>query len=94
MKARQNIVGPKIRQLRYQQGLTQNELSARVGLHGWDMSRGTLSQIEAQLRCVADYELLCLAKALRVPPEALLPAPAQTKKVLADFFPEKPLDVK
>ena len=91
MKARQNVVGPKIRQLRYQQGLTQNELSARIGLHGWDISRATLSQIEAQLRCVSDYELLCLARALKVAPEVLLPQPGQTKKVLTEFFPEKPL---
>jgi hypothetical protein len=33
---------------------------------GWDLSRGTLSKIEAQLRCVIDSELEILAKALRV----------------------------
>ena len=88
-KARQNIVGPKIRQLRYQLGLTQNELAARIGLQGWDISRGTLSQIEAQIRCVTDYELLCLCRALRVTLLDLLPTGAAVKKTLNEFFPER-----
>jgi transcriptional regulator with XRE-family HTH domain len=90
MKARQNAVGPKIRHLRYQQGLTQNELSARIGLLGWDISRGTLSQIEAQLRCVTDFELVCVARALGVLTDQLLPSPPHVKKMLAEFFPAKP----
>ena len=92
MKVRQNVVGPKIRQLRYQQGLTQNELSARIGLLGWDISRGTLSQIEAQLRCVTDFELVCLAKPLNVPADQLLPDRSHVKKMLVEFFPEKPVE--
>ena len=92
MKVRQNAVGPKIRHLRYQQGLTQNELSARIGLLGWDISRATLSQIEAQLRCVTDFELVCIAKALRVSADDILPAPSHVKKMLAEFFPEMPVE--
>jgi transcriptional regulator with XRE-family HTH domain len=92
MQSRQNVVGPKIRQIRYQQHLTQRELSARIGLLGWDISRGTLSQIEAQIRCVTDFELLCLAKALKTSPEALLPPQSAVEKILAQFFPEGPSD--
>lgn len=92
MKSRKNVVGPKIRQLRYEQRLTQEQLSARIGRLGWDISRGTLSQIEAQIRCVTDYELLCLAKALGVSSEALLPGASQVKKTIAVFFPEGPVD--
>lgn len=66
MAKRQNIVGPQVRRLRYQQGLKQEDLAARCGVLGWDLSRGTLSKIEAQLRCVTDSELETLAKALRV----------------------------
>jgi len=40
---------------------------------GWDLSRGTPSKIEAQLRCVTDAELAVLAKALKVEATALLP---------------------
>jgi transcriptional regulator with XRE-family HTH domain len=70
----QNIVGPQVRKLRYQQGLKQSDLAARCGVLGWDLSRGTLSKIEAQLRCVTDGELEILAKALRVEIAMLYPA--------------------
>jgi transcriptional regulator with XRE-family HTH domain len=69
----QNIVGPQIRKLRYQQELTQEMFAARCALLGWDLSRGTLSKIEAQLRCVTDSELVILAKALKVEVSAVLP---------------------
>ena len=74
MAKRQNIVGPQVRQLRYERGLKQEDLAARCGVLGWDLSRGTLSKIEAQLRCVTDAELETLAKALRVEITALYPA--------------------
>jgi len=66
MAKQQNIVGPQVRKLRYQQGITQDGLAARCGVLGWDLSRATLSKIEAQLRCVTDIELEVLAKALKV----------------------------
>jgi transcriptional regulator with XRE-family HTH domain len=70
----QNIVGPQVRKLRYQQGITQEMLAARCGVLGWDLSRAILSKIEAQLRCVTDAELEILAGALRVQIAALFPA--------------------
>lgn len=73
MAIKKNIVGPQIRKLRYQQGLSQEMLAARCARHGWDMSRGTLSKIEAQIRCVIDSELLILAQALRTNMEQLFP---------------------
>jgi transcriptional regulator with XRE-family HTH domain len=69
----QNIVGPQIRKLRYQRELTQEMFAARCSLLGWDLSRATLSKIEAQLRCVTDAELVILAKALKVDVNLLLP---------------------
>jgi len=74
MAAPQNIVGPQVRKLRCQQGMTQEALAARCGVLGWDLSRATLSKIEAQLRCVTDGELDFLARALRVEIPALYPA--------------------
>ena len=79
-QGRQNIVGPQIRRLRYQQGWTQEVLAARCGRLGWDISRGTLSKVEARLRCVSDGELLVLAKALKVGVEKLYPTDAERKK--------------
>jgi len=62
----QNIVGPQVRKLRYARSLKQEDLAARCGVLGWDLSRASLSKIEAQLRCVTDAELEILASALRV----------------------------
>ena len=68
-----NVVGPQIQKLRYQMGLTQEEFAARCQVSGFDISRGTLSQIEAQLRCVTDLELFLLARILKVSTENLYP---------------------
>ena len=62
----QNIVGPQVRRLRDQRGWSQEEFSARLQRQGWDISRGTLAKIEAQVRCVNDEELQRLALALEV----------------------------
>ncbi|HUZ07928.1 MAG TPA: hypothetical protein VMV89_10630 [Candidatus Paceibacterota bacterium] len=47
--------------------------AARCSIQGWDLSRATLSKIEAQLRCVTDAELVILANALKVNVDAVLP---------------------
>lgn len=61
-----NVVGPRVRQLREEQGITQEELAARCNLLKWDISRGTLAKIESQVRRVTDEEAALLAKALKV----------------------------
>jgi len=66
-----NIVGKQIQKKREQLGLTQETFAARCQLHGLDISRGTVSQIEAQLRCVKDDELFLLAKTLKVSTDSL-----------------------
>jgi len=53
--------------------MTQQMLVARLNLGGWSISRETLAKIETQIRWVADFEVVCLAKALKVPVTALLP---------------------
>jgi len=69
-----NVIGPQVRKLRNELELTQDELAARCQLHGLDISRGTLSQIEARLRCVTDLELFQLSAVLKVPTDDLFPA--------------------
>ena len=61
-----NIIGPRIKELRESQGLTQEELTARCNLVGLDISRGTLAKIEAQVRRITDDEIPLLAEALKV----------------------------
>ena len=72
MAEHQNIVGPIIRQLREKRGITQAQLAAKLNLIGWDLSRATLSKIEAQLRCVTDYEIPILALSVGMEPSDLL----------------------
>lgn len=61
-----NIIGPQVRRLREQNHMTQEELTARCNLLGWNISRGTLAKIEAQVRRVTDEEVGLLAEALKV----------------------------
>ena len=81
-----NLVGPQISRLRGLQGLTQPMLAARCRRWGWDLSRQTLAKIETQFRWVSDFELLCLARALRVEPEELWPPKEKIPRMLGDFF--------
>jgi transcriptional regulator with XRE-family HTH domain len=75
-----NIVGPQIQEQRKRLGLTQEEFAARCQLNGLDISRGTLSQIEARLRCVTDDELLALARTLGVSTDNLFPEKLKRRK--------------
>jgi transcriptional regulator with XRE-family HTH domain len=68
----QNIIGPIIRELREKKNLTQAQLVAKLNISGWDLSRATLSKIEAQLRCVTDYEVPRLAAGLGIEAGELL----------------------
>ncbi len=86
MKNPRNLVGPVIRKLRYQSGLTQPQMAARCALVGWNVSRETIAKIESQLRWVSDFELICLAKALRVDVLSLFPPRASIPSLLSDFF--------
>ena len=76
----ENVVGPQIRKLRYRQSLTQDALAARCARLGWDVSRGTVAKVEAQVRCVSDSEMLVFARALKVGVDALYPPTGKTQR--------------
>jgi len=75
----QNLVGPVVRKLRAEAGLSQEALAARLQVAGWDLSRAGLSKIEARLRRVNDAELLVLSQVL--------------KRGVADLFPPRARNV-
>jgi transcriptional regulator with XRE-family HTH domain len=75
-----NVVGPQVRKRRAELGLTQEKLAAKCQLGGLDISRGTLSQIEAQLRCVTDDELFALARVLKVTTDSMFPVELKRRK--------------
>jgi transcriptional regulator with XRE-family HTH domain len=62
--------------------MTQEEFATRCQLNGLDISRATVSQIEAQLRRVSDTELLLIASVLNVSTDSLFPASAKQKRPL------------
>jgi len=76
-----NVVGKEIQKRRYALGLTQEQFAARCQLRGLDISRGTVSQIEAQIRCVSDSELFLLAAVLGVSTDSLYPGTIRKSRV-------------
>ena len=66
-----NVVGPQVRQLREAQNMTQEDLTARCNIVGFNISRGTLAKIESQVRQVTDKEAVLLAKALKISVDVL-----------------------
>ena len=79
-----NIVGKKVSEARhkYKPSLSQKELAAKLELGGWKISRSTLSKIEAGIRQVTDFEVMALARTLKVSPEWLLDKELYEKKFL------------
>lgn len=82
-----NVVGPQLRRLRSQRGLSQPQLAAECQRKGWDIGRDTIANIEGQRRWVADFELLLLARVLKTNVGSLLPAPGQATRALKALMP-------
>lgn len=66
-----NITGPQLRKIRQRQGLTQDQVAARLQTAGIQINQKAISRIESGDRIVSDFELLHLAQALSVPIDAL-----------------------
>lgn len=67
-----NLISSRLRQLRQEAGLSQEELAAQLQLLGVDLTQRLISKIERNERFVKDYELVCLCKVLRVTERELL----------------------
>lgn len=61
-----NLSGPRVRALREKEGLSQEELMARLQLMGMDAERGVIKRIENGDRAVSDLELRLLARYFKV----------------------------
>jgi len=73
MEAHRNIVGQQVMRIRSNKGMSQNDLAVACQLSGWDVSRGVIARIEGGVRWIADFELIELAKALKVSIPELYP---------------------
>lgn len=58
---KKNIIGPRVRQLRHEKKLSQEQLIAQLQLLGMDSERGVIKRIENGTRFVSDIELRLLA---------------------------------
>ena len=74
MRRDANLIGRKVARLRYQQGLTQDVLVAKLEvLNFFGITRDVLSNIELQKYVATDKHVYFLAKALKVPIGDLFP---------------------
>lgn len=74
MEQKRNVVGITIRRLRDAKSMSQQKLSVRCSLAGYEITRSILAKIEAQIRAISDVELYVIALALGVSVENLYPA--------------------
>jgi transcriptional regulator with XRE-family HTH domain len=80
-----NLIGKQVRELRDRKGWTQEDLSAKLQVFGWDVSRESLAKLETQQRRVPDGELFILAKVFGTRTDELFPANVNIKKLGPDF---------
>lgn len=66
-----NLVGEKVRDLRKERKMSQQELSVKLETMAIYICRGSVSRIEDKSRTVTDIELYGLAQVLGVPIEDL-----------------------
>lgn len=66
---KKNLIGERVKELRKEQGLSQQQLSARLETLAIYICRGSISRIEDGSRTVTDIELRGLAEVLSTPVE-------------------------
>ena len=69
-----NLIGQRLREIRLAQKpeVTLEDLAGRMAARGVYLDRSALGRIERQNRYVLDYELVALAKCLRIGTHDLL----------------------
>lgn len=75
LKALYRAFGELVRRSREQRALSQEKLGRLVGL-----SRTSITNVEKGRHHLVIHQLLAFARALKVPPEALLPSRRSTKR--------------
>lgn len=79
-QGKKNLCGNKVKQARRNLGITQAELAARLQVEGITIERDSVSRIEIGTRFVADFEIVALAKVLKVGVEWLLSEDKESNK--------------
>lgn len=66
-----NVIGSKIKKIRKQNKITQEDLCARLQILGYNINRSDISKIENEKKFVSDFEVYGFSKALKVKIEYL-----------------------
>ena len=71
---RRNVTGKRIRHARLaaKPAVSQEDLSGRLAVLGVILDQGAISRVEREERYLMDYELLAIARALRIKPSSLV----------------------
>ena len=77
MTGPKNVIGPRVRQLRREQGLSIGDLAKRLTARGSHLDNVAVSEVERRTRRVKDADVLALARVLRVPIDDLFPSRAR-----------------
>jgi hypothetical protein len=66
--AERNVIGQRVRQARLKRipPVSQDDLAGKLAAQGILLDRSAISRIENQSRYLMDYEIVALAKALKV----------------------------
>jgi len=67
-----NVIGPKLKQLRLEMGLSQEKLAGQLQLQGIEYNALTVLRIEKGERFVPDYEIVALADFFHLTTDELL----------------------
>lgn len=70
---KRNVVGERVRQARIKADppVSQDDLCGRLAKYGIQLDRSAISRIENQGRYAMDYEVLAIARCLKVPVASL-----------------------
>ena len=66
------MCGARIKELREREGITQEQLAARMQVEGVQINQKGISRIEAGERVIADYELMVFSRVLKTCPDWFL----------------------
>ncbi len=76
-----NVIGHKIKEIRKQNKITQEDLCARLQVLGYNMNRSDISKIENGKKFVSDFEVYGFSKALKVKIENLYSIDKQEENI-------------
>lgn len=79
-KKRYNVCGKNLLQLRKSLKLSQTDLARKAQLEGLSIDKKTISLIENEKRGFQDYEIICFAKAMKIPASYILDGPPENEE--------------